>query len=195
MGENVRALGVAPGQVMGILLTHVHADHAGGARALSEALGAEVFASEAESVQLAQGTDETLGLARAKHSGVYPADYQFPHHRATVVADGWHVETDNWRLRAVVAPGHSIGSTSYVLEGASGRDLFSGDTVFWGGKLGLLNCWGSSPEAYRDSFGRLAELQITGLYPGHFLFAVSDGQRHLDDAVEALSGVYLPDSF
>lgn len=192
---NIEATGIDARGIRGILLTHVHSDHAGGARALSEALSTEVFASEAEAKQLAQGTEETLGLARAKASGVYPEEYEFPHYHATVIPDGWSDEGGDWSLTAVVAPGHSIGSTSYVLETAGGRDLFCGDTVFWGGKLGLLNCWGSSAEAYRDSFHKLTELGISGLYPGHQLFAVSDGQRHLDDAAEALAGVYLPESF
>ena len=65
----------------------------------------------------------------------------------------------------------------------------------WGGKLGLLNCWGSSAQAYRENFHKLVRLDITGFYPGHQLFAVADGQRHLDAAAEALAGVYMPESF
>lgn len=191
----IETAGVASGEIRGILLTHVHSDHAGGARALSEALSVEVLACEAEARQLAEGTAETLGLTRAKASGVYPDDYEFEHYHATVIPDGWIDEGTGWSLRAIVCPGHSVGSTAYVLETAVGCDLFCGDTVFWGGKLGLLNCWGSSAEAYRENFHKLAELRISGFYPGHQLFAVNDGQRHLDDAAEALAGVYLPESF
>lgn len=192
---NIRSAGVRAAHIRAILLTHVHSDHAGGARALANALSVEVFASEAEARQLAQGTDETLGLERAKISGIYPEAYEFEHHEAAVIPDGWCDGSDGWSLRAIVAPGHSIGSTAYVLETPAGRDLFCGDTVFWGGKLGLLNCWGSSAEAYREAFHRLVELDIAGFYPGHQLFAVADGQRHLDAAAEALAGVYLPESF
>lgn len=192
---NIRRAGVRTEHIRGVLLTHVHADHAGGAGALADALAVELLASEAEARQLAEGTDETLGLTRAKTSGIYPEDYEFRHCHATAIPDGWRDEAGDWSLRAIVAPGHSIGSTAYVLETGSDRDLFCGDTVFWGGKLGLLNCWGSSAEAYRESFCRLVELGITGLYPGHQLFAAADGQRHLDAAGEALAGVYLPESF
>jgi hydroxyacylglutathione hydrolase len=192
---NLRATGAEEAHVRGLLLTHVHSDHAGGARALSEALSVDVLASEAEARQLAEGTDETLGLERAKVSGIYPEDYQFQHHQAAAIPDGWRDGADDWSLRAVVAPGHSVGSTAYVLETSAGRDLFCGDTVFWGGKLGLLNCWGSSAEAYRENFHRLVQLDIAGFYPGHQLFAVADGQRHLNAAAEALAGVYMPESF
>jgi hydroxyacylglutathione hydrolase len=193
--DNISRAGVRAEHIRGILLTHVHADHAGGARALVDALSVEVLASDAEARQLAEGTDETLGLERAKASGIYPEDYEFAHCHATAIPDGWRDGAGDWSLRSVVAPGHSIGSTAYILETGRGRDLFCGDTVFWGGKLGLLNCWGSSAEAYRESFRRLVELHITGLYPGHQLFAVADGQRHLYAAGEALAGVYLPQSF
>ncbi len=192
---NLAAAGVAPASVRGVLLTHVHSDHAGGARALSKALSLEVLASEAEARQLAEGTGETLGLERAKVSGIYPEDYRFQHHQAAVIPDGWRDEAGDWSLQAVVAPGHSIGSTAYVLETSAGRDLFCGDTVFWGGKLGLLNCWGSSAEAYRENFHKLVQLDIAGFYPGHQLFAVAGGQRHLDTAAEALAGAYMPESF
>jgi hydroxyacylglutathione hydrolase len=193
--DNVRRAGVRVEHIRGILLTHVHADHAGGAGALADALSVAVLASDSETRQLAEGTDETLGLQRAKASGIYPEDYEFRHCHATAIPDGWCDRAGDWSLRAVVAPGHSIGSTAYVLERTGGRDLFCGDTVFWGGKLGLLNCWGSSVEAYRENLHKLVQLDIAGLYPGHQLFAVADGQRHLDAAAEGLAGVYLPESF
>ncbi len=191
--RNVHRAGIEAKAVKGILITHAHSDHAGGARALSAAFAAEVFACEAEARQLAEGTPETLGLAEAKRSGCYPEAYEYPHHRATVIPDGWCERVGEWLIRAVVSPGHSVGSTAYVLESADRRDLFSGDIVFWGGKLGLLNCWGSSAEAYRTHFHRVAELDIAGLYPGHQLFTHAGGQQHLDRAAQALRGVYLPE--
>jgi len=191
--RHVYEAGIQAGAVKGILITHAHSDHAGGARALSEAFSTEVLACEAEAKQLAEGTPETLGLVEAKVSACYPPDYEYPHHRATVIPDGWQDAAGDWSIRAVVSPGHSIGSTAYLLEWEGRRDLFSGDIVFFGGKLGLLNCWGSSAEAYRRHFHRVAELNITGLYPGHQLFTHADGQQHLDRAVEALKGVFLPD--
>ncbi len=190
---NVEQAGAKAQKIRGILITHAHSDHAGGARALSEALATEVFACEEEARQLAEGTPETLGLLAAKYSGVYPEDYEYPHHRATVIPDGWRETMGDWSLTAIVSPGHSVGSTVYLLEADGRRDLLSGDAVLAGGKLGLLNCWGSSAEAYRTHFHRIAELNIMGLYPGHHLFTHADGQRHLDRAAETLKGVFLPD--
>ena len=48
-------LGRQPGDVTHLLLTHAHSDHAGGARAVVEASGAEVAAHEREAVHLREG--------------------------------------------------------------------------------------------------------------------------------------------
>src|SRR3712207_5327418 len=39
--ENVRSLGYEPGQIRNILLTHAHADHAGGAASIAERFRSE----------------------------------------------------------------------------------------------------------------------------------------------------------
>jgi len=192
--ERVTAV-VPSGLVKAILLTHAHSDHSGGAAGLSAAFGCPVYAGEAEGRLVREGTDQELGLDVAKGSGVYPADYEFPHVEVTGVEDGEVLTFEDLTVQAVIAPGHSVGSTSWVYDGPGGRDLFCGDMVFANGSLGLLNCAGSSLSAYRENFGRLVALDINGFYPGHFVFSVADGQRHLDAAAEALRGLYVPKSF
>ena len=77
--ENIARHCVAPEEIQGILLTHAHADHAGGARQLKEVFGCPVYASPAEAELVESGDDDRLGLERARRGGVYPADYRFPH--------------------------------------------------------------------------------------------------------------------
>ena len=98
-------------------------------------------------------------------------------------------------MTALVCPSHSIGSTAYLLESDAGRDLFPGDIVFFGGSIGLLNCYGSDLAAYRANFPRLAALEIGGFYPSHFTFAVANGRRHLLAARDALDGLDVPRTF
>ena len=74
-------------------------------------------------------------------------------------------------LSSILTPGHSAGSTSYLLEASAYRALFSGDAVFLGGFISVLNVEGSDPGAYRRCLPALANLQVDGLYPGHCLFS------------------------
>ena len=69
---------------------------------------------------------------------------------------------------------------------------FSGDAVFHGGTIGLGNWAGSNLEDYRRYIGRLSGLSVEGLYPGHFLWTLRDGQEHLDTAVANMASAWVP---
>lgn len=43
------------------------------------------------------------------------------------------VQVGNMRIRAVAAPGHTVGSMVYVLDGTNHDAMFTGDTLFCGG--------------------------------------------------------------
>lgn len=190
---NIRGLGLDVGDLRTILLTHAHADHAGGVRALVGATGATVVGDAKELRLLAAGDDEALGLRAAKENGTYPADYVYPHiETGTPVGPDWSLEAGDRRFRAIATPGHSLGSTSYLLESDGYRALFSGDAVFLGGFISLLNVPGSDPADYRRHLPALAGLGVDGLYPGHYLFAVRRGQQHVDLALERLRRSVLP---
>lgn len=190
---NIEGLGFALTDLRGILITHAHADHAGGARTLAAASGAPVWADARELRLLAEGTDEALGLRAAKENGTYPADYVYPHYDGgRPLPDGWRSGDGDHRITAVRTPGHSPGSTCYLLESPGYRALFSGDALFLGGFISLLNVEGSDPGDYRRSLPPLGGLAVDGLFPGHYLFAVHDGQRHIDLALERMRKSVLP---
>lgn len=99
------------------------------------------------------------------------------------VADGEVLEVGHLRLRALATPGHTPGSTSYLVEGSP--LLFSGDTLFPGGPGATR-----SPEAFAaivDSIDRLfAELgDATTVLPGHGEpTAIGTERPHLPEWVE-----------
>lgn len=189
---NIEGLGYARTDLRGILITHAHADHAGGARALA-ASGVPVFADPAELRLLAEGSDEALGLRAAKNNGTYPADYRYPHYDGgrPITEGGRWGDGDRW-ISAVPTPGHSPGSTCYLLQTPGYRALFSGDTLFLGGFISLLNVEGSDPADYRRSLPPLGALAVDGLFPGHYLFAVHGGQQHIDLTLERLRKSVFP---
>ena len=191
--ENVRRCGLDPSKISGILLTHAHADHAAGAAALRKELGARVYLSSAEATLLENADEDGLALTFAREAGVYPPDYRLPACPIDVRLDhNDEIAAGSLRLRAIAVRGHSTGSICYLVQGREGRYLFSGDTVFCGGRICLLNCTGSSLSQYKEDIGRLSGLGVDALFPGHLAFCLRGGQEYLDRACDNFRGIFPP---
>ena len=190
---NIREEGLDEEKMKYILLTHCHADHAGGCTNLKKRLNCKIVCSEAEGRLLENGTDIEIGLEVAKRTGIYPKDYKFQHCKPDIIIkDGETIRIGRYNVKAIIVPGHSPSSTCYLLNIDGYRILFSSDIVFLGGTIGLGNWPGSSLEEYRRSIGKLSNLSIDALLPGHFLWTLRDGQASLDRAVENLSLAWVP---
>ena len=193
---NIEDDGFDPINIKKVLLTHAHADHVGGCKKMKEMLKCAIFVPLNEIDLFERGTDEELGLTIAKESSIYPADYVFPHCFADVaVSNGDNIQVGGLQLKAINVPGHSPGSTCYFLEHKEKRILFSGDVVFYDGKIGLLNYWGSNLADYRNYINRLANLSVDALFPGHKLFTLRNGQQHIDQSISALKKLSVPPTF
>lgn len=179
-----------------VLLTHTHADHGGGAPAFWER-GVRVLAPEMEMRVMRERPEEVLEAFRlAKNSGSYPPDYEYPFIEPDgVVRDGEIIQVGTRAVTAMHFAGHSEGHLCYTLEMEGKRVLFSGDFVFSGGHIGLLNCPGSDLAKYRRDIVKLEGLGIDVLLPGHRLMVLGEGQRHLDMAIASLSRAFVPATF
>jgi glyoxylase-like metal-dependent hydrolase (beta-lactamase superfamily II) len=180
-------------QLKYIILTHYHADHAAGAQAIHESLGGQVVASAADAPIIEHGSDIELGLDQAKRSGAYPPNYRFSHsHVDLQVQDGETLQVGEILLRTILVPSHTPGSLCISVDAPEGELLFTGDVLFVGGMISLINVEGCELTAYRRNIIRLADARADGLYPGHLLFCVSGGQRHVDSVVAQLQMSRLP---
>ena len=179
-----------------LFVTHAHADHAGGSAALHDMLGVEVMASPEVAAILRVGDEAAASVNVGKAQGTYPPDYRY---RATPVdgelRDGDRIEVGDLVVEAVATPGHSAGHLCYLVHDASRTDLFTGDALLFGGQIILQDTWDCDLRAQIQSLRRLADHRHDGLFPGHLMFSVSDGQRHLRAALDAVERGSIPPTF
>ncbi len=140
--------------LVGALVTHYHADHAGGSLFGHEVAGLAALLEET-SIPLHVQAAEAPWLERA--AGVGPGELVL-HEAGDVVAAG-AVE-----VVLLHTPGHTPGSQCFLVEGR----LVAGDTLFLNG-CGRTDLPGSDPEQmYQSLQHRLARLPgSTVVYPGH----------------------------
>lgn len=164
--HNIEHDGLDVRRLTTVLLTHWHSDHSCGALRFRELLGCRVFVPSGERSFIEQGRDD-----------VPPCQVD------QSVADGDHIHIGNLTLIAYCVPSHSEASTAYLLNLSGKRVLFTGDIVFVNGIIGLINYPGSDLALYRQNLGKLADLSVDALLPGHLLFTLGNGQRHIDLAI------------
>jgi glyoxylase-like metal-dependent hydrolase (beta-lactamase superfamily II)/8-oxo-dGTP pyrophosphatase MutT (NUDIX family) len=126
------------GEVSGILITHRHPDHVGGAAALAARTGAPVRA---------------FGNALAGDADVVP------------IRDGEVLAVGSAALVALHTPGHSSDHLCFHAETTA--SLFAGDNVLGEGTAVIAPPDGSM-QAYMASLERMRALGVDRIFPGHF---------------------------
>ena len=179
-----------------VLVTHVHADHCGGATYF-QSLGKEVLVSTVEADLLEHARDDiTEALRLAKNAQAYPADYEYRFFRPdAVIAEDAVLHVGSYEIVPIRMGGHSPGLLCFYVRTEGHNVLFSADQVFVNGAIGLLNAPGSDLHDYRRDIGKLSDLAVDALLPGHRLFVLRNGQDHIDRAIESLSRVFVPPTF
>lgn len=169
--------------VVGILVTHGHVDHSGGAAALAGEFDAPVFASALTSRWLEAADEAAIGLPDARRQGVYPADQIL--RGVPDVQTAERITVGAVIVHAVPTPGHSADHTAYLAELPTGRALFSGDLVFAQGRTAVLDTPDTDEAAYLRSLREVGGLGVDQLFPGHGAVALRAGDRHIHAAVAA----------
>jgi glyoxylase-like metal-dependent hydrolase (beta-lactamase superfamily II) len=129
-------LSAAKVRPVALLHTHAHFDHVGGTRAVAEATGAPIRLHPADTPLYEALPDQ------AAHFGL-PAGA--PKALDAPLADQEVIRFGRFAVKAIHTPGHTPGSTCFLLEGEAPR-LFSGDTLFRR-SIGRTDLWGGDTAA------------------------------------------------
>lgn len=115
VAEGLRKVGLNPADIRYVIISHGHADHAGGAKYLQETFGARIVMGEADWNQLEFGRQS------------------WKPRRDMVATDGMELKLGDSTVRLVHTPGHTPGTFSTILPlRDNGRQHTA---VLWGGTL------------------------------------------------------------
>jgi glyoxylase-like metal-dependent hydrolase (beta-lactamase superfamily II) len=188
-----------------VLLTHVHADHSGGAQHLRDATGAKVYAGQGDAAILRAGAPREAFYSKYMwHATGHPTTVDVELKNDDTIALG------DVRFRVLSAAGHTPGSICYLMERNGLRLLFSGDVImsppgpYSTSPLGTYAAYLSpryrgDARAFRDTLRRLRALPAPDLiFPGHPRYDVipqspalspERWQAMLDDGIRELEAL------
>ena len=120
-----------------VLLTHTHGDHVADLdRLLSETGNPTVYANRLE-----------------------------PHPGATLIDEGWTLEIGGLSLRALLTSGHSVGGTTFLVDGLAQPVAIVGDALFAGSMGGGMISFAEALQNNRDKLMTLPDETL--VCPGH----------------------------
>lgn len=153
-----------------IYITHAHLDHYGSAAALRRATGAPIAVHRADGPAMAEG-QTILGTARGIGRLIaltMPLAHRFfPVEAAPadiLLEDGDRLDEYGLPGEALHTPGHTLGSTSLILDGGL---AFSGDLVTTTGRPHVQRSFAQDWSLIPTSVARLQAARPDWVYPGH----------------------------
>ena len=190
--QRIIHLNYKPGNIRYLLLTHSHFDHSGGVKFLKESFNLQIVASKKTAHIIQTADKEKSGLGPAQRAGLYPGDLRFdPVNVDIILEDRDTILVGDQTIECILTPGHSADHTAYLLSGIH-PVLFSGDSIFTGGKIILQNLPDVILQDYVNTIYQLSQLEVTALLPGHGMLTMNRGQRHLTAARNCLDQLGIP---
>ena len=170
--EALKKLGLEPGMLKLLVLTHSHFDHAGSAKRLKELTGCKVMVHQTEAGRLSKGYSPippgtrwkakllvTMGRIFARKLMNFPGAEP-----DLLVDDVFDLEAYGFPGKVIHMPGHTLGSMTVMMEGG---ELIGGDTVFGLENKQHFPPFAEDQKALVESWKKLRQLEVKTFYPAH----------------------------
>jgi metallo-beta-lactamase class B len=153
---NIEQVGLNPGNLSTVLVTHCHIDHVGSLAELKRSYGVKIVAHELDAEAIETG-DGVL-------ADFYGVDYEPVKVDREVQGAEEKLSFGSVEVTAVHIPGHTPGSMALFVDLASGERVLFGQDIH-----GPYNpAWGADPGRARASLEKLVSLNADILCEGHF---------------------------
>ncbi|MCK5136342.1 MAG: MBL fold metallo-hydrolase [Bacteroidales bacterium] len=170
--ETLSKLGLQPGMLKLLILTHTHFDHAGSAGKLKELTGCRIMVHRSEESRLREGLTTIpggtrwkakllVGLGRIiirrlmKYPGVEPD---------LLAGDSFDLQEVGFPGKVIHTPGHTYGSMVVLMDGG---ELIAGDTLFGLQGKEHFPPFAEDIQALIESWKHIRSLPVKIMYPGH----------------------------
>lgn len=183
-----------PRRLGGCLVTHYHADHAGGSARVS-GLGVPVLGSAPTADSLRTGDEVRTQVGPAREAGIYPRDYTLASATLQPVAEGQTLRSGGISVDVIDTPGHCDGHVVFLVESGGARVMFSGDCLFSGGRVSMQAIHDCRLDAYAESVTRLAEREIDVMLPGHGDLVLNGAGDQVRRAAASFARLVPPPNF
>ena len=155
--HNIGALGLDPGKLSTVILTHCHIDHVGGAHEFKRRFGTRIVIHNLDAVAVESGNQRSTGASwYGVNFAPLPVDVKLNKNEEFLCFG-------TQKVVCLHTPGHTPGSISLYLDKENKRVLFGQDI-----HGPFLAEFGANMSHWQESMGTLLELNADILCEGHF---------------------------
>jgi glyoxylase-like metal-dependent hydrolase (beta-lactamase superfamily II) len=170
--ETMQKLGMEPGMLRLLILTHVHFDHAGSAARIQAMTGCLVAVHRSEADRLREGMTPIPGGTRWKAKLVVAVGRRFRPRIMKftgtepdiLVENSLSLDPHGFKGEVIHTPGHTPGSMVILLEGG---ELLAGDTLFGVEGKQHFPPFAEDLPSLLKSWEMIRSLTVTRIYPAH----------------------------